>query len=188
MPGHRYISLVMKDIALSVDDLAKPVYISEEQTAQLVSGFAGNIRFDEVKTDAMKSILDSDLAPDTMADGHVGEAIGRLIEDVGHLRRLELVGATGDWRIELGNPGARTVAGGHLATAYQYHNTMENIFNGHVAILQWLLGTKFFAPAREPPTPLKDVEQAVAEERLTSHEILALVREGRYPFWSNLAE
>ena len=88
IPAHWSISLVMKDIVLSSDDLAKPVYISKEQAAQLGLGFVGNIRFDEVKTDAMKSILDSDLAPDTMADGHVGEAIGRLIEDVEHLSKV----------------------------------------------------------------------------------------------------
>ena len=172
----------MKDIVLSSDDLAKPVWINEEQAAQLAAGFVGNIRFDEVRTDAIKSILGGDLGPGVAPDRLARDAIGRLYEDVEHLRRLELVGATGDWRIELANRGARAVSGGHLVAAYQYHNAMENIFNEHAAVLRWLLGNEYSAPVRKPPTPLEDVEQAVAEERLAPDEILALVKKRCYPF------
>ena len=74
------------------------------------------------------------------------------------------------------------MVGLHLVTAYQYHNTMENIFNEHGAILRWLLGNEYSALARKPLTPLEDVEQAVAEERLAPDEVLVLVKERRYPF------
>ena len=182
MPDHRYISLVMRAIELSSDDLAKPIDVSQEHAAQLALGLVGSTRFDDVRTDAIKFILASRVYWADSAERRVHDALERLTEDTEHLRRLELPGLRGNWRDQLlhGVPGQ--VPGGQLVSAYQYHNVMENIFNEHLSLLRWLLGSNYVVPERRPVTPLKDVEQEVAAERFTPDEILELARTGQPPF------
>ena len=182
MPDHRYISLVMRDIELSSDDLAKPIGVSREHAAQLSLGLLGSTRFDDVRTDAIKSIVESRVYWADSAERRVHDGLERLTEDTEYLRRLELPGLTGYWRDQLLNGAPGQVPGGHLVSAYQYHNVMENIFNEHLSILRWLLGSSYVVPERSPVTPLKDAEQEVVAERVTPDEILELARTGQPPF------
>jgi hypothetical protein len=197
MTRHGALSRLREEIDLKTDDLAGTIDVPNSSSTRLVIALIGSRKptaLDQTAIDDAAHTLafhpgHQDADEDEMA---THDALVRLSGDLErfhggwdseHERLDALLDEVAVGRDRGDDPIA--VSGLGIAFAFGWYDQMEDLFNEHLALLQYLEDgdSEYQAPQRSPLTPLgEDEEQGLRAERISAAEVLHLVRARISPF------
>ena len=126
------------------------------------------------------------------------ETLQQTSEDIQALRHLDEATNQEEWDVNIlaavrarwrGRPNSLAILGSDLASAFRHYDLMEDIFQGHLALCQVLLGLSEEFPSyhRRPVTPLDEQEQRkIRAEIVSGIEIAKLIQNTIWPFGNRI--
>lgn len=199
-PQHWYMRKTRENIQIAPKDLDQDVLITDDQVISLGFSLIGRTRGENLKTRSIEDALDRgvfltfDPTNGTPQESVLHKALQQTFEDIQTLRRLDMSSDRAKWDTNIvtaisarwqGRPNSLAILGLDLASAFQHYDLIEDVFRGHLALCQVLLGLSEELPSyhRRPLTPLGDQEQRkIRAERVSGTEISKLIQNNIWPF------
>jgi len=197
---HRYMAKTRSDIPITPDDLSHNTSITEKQMISLALSLTHRTRGEDLKTRSIEDALDRGVfitfnsANGAPQESTLHKTLRQTLEDIKDLHRLDRPSDQYSWDIKIlaaisarrrGPLASLEIVGWDLATAFRHYDLMENMFQGHVALCQVLLGLSEEFPSyhRRPITPLGEQEQQkLHAEAASGIEISRLIQNNIWPF------
>jgi len=203
VPHHGTLSDYRESIVLPSGPLIPGVKatISSAQASAIFYALPPRVRADQLRRSAVDAAI-ADGVFVTVVDGKVSpselhKALVQVRDDLGALR-TSTWNDTDDWVAPLMlslsdgfKSGAATVQveANSLLKALAYYDRIEDLFQSHVAALRLITEVDSVARTypRRPTTPFGEaMAHNIRAERVTTTEVLHLVRQGLYPFGERL--
>lgn len=199
-PRHRYMHKTRESIQIAPKDLDQNVLITDDQVISLTFSLVGRTRGENLKTRSIEDALDRGVFLEfnptngTPQESVLHKALQQTLEDIQALRYLDMTTDQEKWDINIlaaistrwrGRPNSLAILGFNLTSAFRHYDLMEDIFQGHLALCQVLLGLSEEFPSyhRRPLTPLGEQEQRkIHAEIVSGIEISKLIQNSIWPF------
>jgi len=199
-PRHRYMHKTRESIQIAPKDLKQNVLITDDQVISLTFSLVGRTRGENLKTRCIEDALDRgvfltfDPTSGTPQESVLHKALQQTFEDIQALRYFDMPTDQEEWDINIlnaisarwrGRPNSLAILGFNLISAFRHYDLMEDIFQGHLALCQVLLGLseEFSSYHRRPLTPLGEQErQKIRAEKVSGIEISKLIQNKIWPF------
>lgn len=205
-PRHWYMSKARENIQLVPKNLNQNVLITDDQVISLGFSLVGRTRGENLKTRSIEDALDRGVfltfnpTNGTLQESPLHKALQQTFRDIQTLRHLDTPTAQEKWDISIataisarwqGRPNSLAILGYDLASALAHYDLVENVFRGHLALCQVLLGLSEELPSyqRQPLTPLgEQEEQKIHAERVSEAEISQLIQNNIWPFGTRVSK
>jgi len=199
IPGHRNMASVREKYAnLGADDLWGPITITEDDRVRLALALVPSVPVKKLKADVIKQVLSGgvflsfDAASGTLMETPMHRAISQALADIEAVQALE--SSHGDELTKLVATLIPPTAAGlgycvvrklDLIWAMRYHDMMNDLFSGHVAICDALIkgNPDPVAYQRSPITPIGEAESnRIRAEQVSPVEVQHLIINQIFPF------
>ena len=200
-PTHWYMKKVREEIKITPDNVFQSINIADDQINALGMSLIGRVVGAQLNTRCIKDALDRGVFikfnPTTGAfqESPLHESLQQTLEDVQLLIRLDNSAGAESWDQKIlttieayrhGRIKSLEIPGNEMALAFAHYDRVENVFRGHLALCQVLLGLTNEIPSkRQPFTPLGEQEDRKMRSSWVSEtEISQLIQHDIWPFGS----
>jgi|GEM_PF-1737770 len=198
-PRHRYMAKVRENIVLTAKDIYRSIDIKDEYAIALGISLIGRVKGDDLQTRCIESALDRgvfltfDPQTSTLQESRLHQALQQTLEDIRLLRQIDGAHGVQDWDTKMvneigsyrhGQVPILEIPGIELACAFAHYDRTENVFGGHLALCQVLLGLFGEIPLyqRQPITPFGEEEELkMRSSHVSRPEIAKLIQNDIWP-------
>lgn len=198
-PHHLYMAKMREEISISPSNLSQTIVLCDDHVISLILALVGRAEAKDMRTRVIEESMDRGIFltfnPTTglLEESPVHEALKQILEDVQALRELDDSPAQPQWDRQLltdiklrwgGRPHSLEVGVYNLVLALKHFDYVENVFNDHLALCKFLLGTRQELESydRRPLTPLGEKEaQKIRAERVSPAEVVHLIQNDIWP-------
>lgn len=202
-PRHRYMRKVRENIQIALEDLNRDISITDDHVISLGFSLVGRTKGENLKTRCIETALDQGVfltfnpINGTLQESPLHKELQQIFKDIEALRKLDTPTTQGEWGMNIitaistrqQRPKPLKIPCMDLASALAHYDMIENIFRGHLALCQVLLGLIEELPSyqRQPLTPFGEQEEKkLYAERVSETEISKLILNDVWPFGSRV--
>jgi len=199
-PTHWYMRKVREGISMTPNDIDRNINITDEQSISLGMSLMSRLEGASLQTRCIEDAIDKGVflsfnpATSVLEETPIHKLLHQIITDINSLRRRDIPTTAGNWSDNIMKAiyefrhkhiPSLQILGITLAFAFTYYDTIEDIYQGHLALCKVLLGVSDVLPPyqRRPLTPFgKEMEKKIRAEQVSGEQIATLIQNNIQPF------